>query len=523
MNSEVIFDETQDKLLIGTRLLARAVGTSLGPLGNNMGLDYGHSVTTVHDGVTIAQAIHHKDLAVNFGIRVLREACNKQVAAVGDGTTAVAILGNAIFEEAHKNIVAGTNAMSLRKGLEEGRDLLLKELHKHVTPIKTKAQAVHIATISAEDDELGRQIGELIFDTGVDGVVTVEETHYPVTEIVKQEGMQFDKGYAHPYFITDPVRAEATIEDTFVLVSDKNVVNINELLPLFQEMEKEKLPKNIVIIAPDVTDSALASLLVNKARGVLNISCVKAPYSGQQQKDLLDDIAVLTGAQVVSNDAGMRFENTTLEMLGTAKRITSTKDATLIVGGQGDKKLIEDRVKQLRAEQDRDEGSEYQREKIRERIGKLTSGISVVKVGGATEVETKERLERAKDAVAATQAALKEGIVPGGEIIYLQIRKTLRTILPMPTSYSILYNALEKPFVKLLENAGMKPDAYIPHLQKGEGVDVVKGIKVQMVEAGIIDPTLVPAEAITNAVSTAVQLMITKGLILPLPEEPHGK
>lgn len=522
MARQVLFgEEAIKKILAGAKTLHDAVSTTLGPRGRNVGVDLGYDAVIWHDGVSVAQQIELEDAGENFAVRVLRQTANKQVSTVGDGTTVSIVLAYAILKEAYKVISAGTNAMSLRKGLEEARDLLIEELKKQAIPIKTAQQAVDVAIISSEDLELGKQIGELIFKLGIEGVVTVEESKGPDTTIEQQEGMQFDQGYFSPYFMTDPVRAEATAENARIFLTDKPITNIQELLPLLDGQFLKAGLRDIVFVAADFSDNVLASLIVNKARGTFNVLCVKAPYYGQLQKDFLQDIAALTGSTVITQDQGMKFENTTLDMLGMAKRVTSTKDSTLIVGTEESKALTAERVESIKAEMERDEAvSEYQREKLRERVAKLTNGIAVINVGGATEIEIKEKLERAKDAVAATQAALKEGIVPGGEVIYLNL---LKSWTGDPATYKgserILYDALKKPFYKLAEHAGYEGAKYEAQLKGNDGLDVTDGQVKDMIKAGIIDPAMVAREAITNAVSTAIQLMTTEALILPIKEE----
>ncbi len=516
---QILYDnDARLKLLEGAAILAKAVGSSLGPRGTNTLIDYGHSVSIVHDGVTIARAVESDDTAIQAGIRVIREATNKQVSAVGDGTTVVTLLAEAILRECITATSTGTNPMSLRQGLEDGQALILRAINALTIPVKTLEQKIQIATISAEDSELGKQIGELVHKVGNDGVITVDESKGSETYVDLQEGMQFENGYLSAYLITDAEKMTATVEKPRLLLTDKPLNNISEMMPLLKQFENKE--PNLVIIAPDVTDTALASMVVTKIQGGMNVLAVRAPYSGQQQKDFLNDIAILTGGVVVSEEQGRRFESVQLEELGRCDRVTATDKATLIVGGKGDKALIKERIISLRSLQERAEGSDYQQEKIRERIAKLTNGIAVVKVGGATEIEMKERKERAIDAVAATQSAVAEGIVAGGETVYLLSRGVLDTSLP----HRILYNALAKPFYTLLEHGGLEAARYIDKLKPDYGVDVTDGKTKDFIKAGIIDPARVSKEAIKNAISVAVQLMTTSTLITDKPkEEPHDK
>lgn len=514
-------EETKVKLAKGIDIIVDTVATTLGSKGLLVGLDYGYEVKAVRDGVTVANQIESEDPAEYFAVRAVQQACRKQVSMVGDGSTVVAILTKAIYKECMKNIAAGTSPMSLVEGLEKGRDILLEELTKHAIPVKSVEQAVQIATIASQDKVLGQQIGEIIFKLGLDGVVTTDESATGKTYVETQVGMQFEQGYVSPMFITDPARMEATVEGCRVLLTDREVKNVTEFAPLLEEMAKNKIT-SLVVIAPEVTDTMLGSMIVTKLKGGMNLLAVKAPYTGQVQKDFLDDLAVLTGARVVSRDAGDRFESVTVSDLGKANRITATEKATIVVGLSTEKKAIAERVKSLKALIARDEGSDYQKEKLKERFAKLTNGIAVVKVGAPLEMEMKNWIERAKDAIEATQAALKEGIVPGGEVIYLTIRNAFEGTDTKEISTlcaNILAKALEQPFKTLLENADLKPDKHIEHIYNNRGIDVNDGKMKDMIEAGIIDPALVASQALINAVSVAIMLMTTKILVLPKPEE----
>ncbi len=524
MNNKVTFgNEATKKLLEGIKILTDAVGTTLGPRGRNVSIDRDYEVVSIHDGVTVANEIDLKDKIPAIGAKILKQAAQKQVEEVGDGTTAVIILSNAIIQEAHKIIATGVNPMSLRADLERGRDKVLKSLTSVAIPINTLEEKVQIATISAEDPALGKMIGETINQVGTEGVVTVEESKSSETLVEHQDGMQFENGFISFEFITDPVKLEATIENADILISERNVTNILELKPFLDKYTLQG--RNLVVLAPDVTDSALHSFVLTKLNGGMNLLCVKAPSFGAKQKDWLQDIAILTGATVVSEAASMRFENLEPSILGKADRVTSNKDTTIIVGGKGDKTALGERIDALKLQLEK-EDSEFEQEKLRERIAKLTGGVAVIKVGGHTQVEMKERKERAIDAVAATKAAVEEGVTPGGEVVYLHARKELDL---NNIGEKILFNALEKPFVKLLSNAGLSSEVKLNELNQtvitkneGFGVDVTDGEIKNLLKAGIIDPVKVAKSAINNAVSVAVQLISIDAVITKVEDKPNG-
>lgn len=510
--------EAKETLLKGAEILADIVGSTLGPRGSNVAIDRGYDMIVIHDGVKVAKSIALKDNGLYAGVRILREAASKQVDEVGDGTTAVTILGHSIADECHKVVVAGIHEMSLRKGLEDASELVIKELTKLAKPVKTLEEKIQVATISAEEESLGKMIGEIVHKLGADGVITVEESKSNETFMEHQEGMQLDKGWISPYFVTDPERNEGTVESCYVLITDKELSNINEAMPLLEKVAK--ISKNLVIIAPEFGGSALSSFILTKINGGMNLLCIKAPQMGDVQKQVLQDIAILTGGVFITQDAGMSFDKVEVEQLGQAKRITATKDASIIVGGHGEKKHITERVAALREELDRAEGSEFQQEKLRERIAKLSSGVAVIKVGGHTDVEMNERKERADDAVHATQAAVSEGIILGGEIAYLQARRVLAD--SKDPAYRILYDALSKPFERLVSNAGMSAGTMMERLSTqsaGMGIDVTDGKIKDLYKVGIIDPVLVPKRAIRNSVSAAIMLMTTKSVVIPDIEE----
>jgi chaperonin GroEL len=514
MSNLIYFGDDQKlKVFEGIKKLSRAVSTTLGPLGLNCGIDKTYEKIVLHDGVSVANAVDLSDKLEDFGASVVREAARKQVDQVGDGTTAVILLAYSIISECMKITATGVNAMSLRKDLEAGRDKLIEELDKVAIPVNTLDQEIQIATISSEDKELGKMIGKTLHDVGVEGIVTVEESKSDETVVEKQDGMQFDKGYASPWFITNPGRMEATVEDAYILITDKHLDNIQEMLPLLEKIGK--IARNFVVIANDITGTALETFAVTKAKGGMNVLAIKAPLFGDKQKEFLTDVAILTGGILVTDDMGMKFQELDTDVLGRADRVTSTKEATLIVGGQGGAKAVLARVQSLREQLKQLSG--WEAEKLRERIAKLLTGVAVIKVGGHTEVEMKERKERAIDAVAATQAAMKEGIIPGGEIIYLHIRD----VLDQSPAQQILYRALEKPFCKLVENAGLNSGQLMERIsgKLGTGVDVTTGKLEKMVKKGIIDPVLVAKNVIKNAVSVSVAINSLDCVIVPEKEE----
>jgi len=515
-NKQVSF-EVREKLLRGVNILTNAVATSLGPKGRNVGIDKGFEQLVLHDGVSIAEAITLEDKEENFAAQIIKQAAKKQVEQVGDGTTVVCILAQAIFSECIKIISTGVNAMSLVRGLEVGSAKLVKEFSRLSKPVKTLAEKIQIATIAAEDEVLGAMIGETLDKIGADGIITVEESKSAETTVEHQEGMQFDSGYKNHDFVTDPEKMEATVEDAFILLSDKPVSNILELKPFLDKFLQAS--KNLVVIAPDITDSALYSFAITKINGGMNISSVKTPSI--KQKEWLEDIAILTGGTVISADKGMKFESIELNMLGKAHRVTSTKDATLIVTeGEwgGDSKQVAMRILSLRSQLDNEE-SGYEQEKLKERIAKLGKGVAVIKVGGFTDIEMRERKERVIDSVEATKAAIEEGIVAGGEIVYLQALDVLDN---SNVSEAILRRALVRPFKRLVENAGYDSGEMYAHWEQGGaefGLDVLDGKFKDMIKSGIVDPVKVSKSALQNAVSVAIKLATVDCLITELPEK----
>lgn len=519
--TDIKFDsDASEKLLKGIKTLARAVSSTLGPKGRNVAIDRIGDHIVLHDGVEVAKAIHLEDKHEDLGAKIIKEAARKTVDQVGDGTTVTIILAEAIVNECMRIVSAGENPMTIRRSLEEARDKVLEYLDAIAKPVKTLQEKIQVATISAEDERLGELIAKTIDEMGVDGIVTVDESKSAETIVEKQIGMQFDKGYISPYFVTDAGKMEATVEEAYILIGDKNL-SIGQHLTTFLE-EFSKISNKLVVIAPDITDSALQVLVVNKVRGIGSISAIKAPLFGEKQKSILQDMCVLTGATLISGDAGMSWQNATLAMAGQADRVTSTVDSTLIVGGKGDKKLIDERVESLR-EALKKEQSPFEQEKLRERIAKMSNGVAIIRVGGDTEVEMKNRKESVKDAVLATKAAIEEGIVPGGEIALLSARFALRDNSSL--GGKILIKALQAPFTKLVENAGLNAGEILASLKQEPidmGLDLSDGQIKDMISVGIVDPVKVCKHAVKNAVSVAVQLSIIGVTIVPVEEKKNA-
>lgn len=528
MAKQILYAEkAREKLKAGADKLARAVVTTLGPKGRNVALDKKWGApNVVHDGVTVAKEIELEDPFENMGAQLVQEAASKTNDAAGDGTTTATLLAASIIDQGLKNVTAGANPMEIKRGIEKGVDLVTKEIKKVAKPIKTREEKVQIATISAADPEIGEIIAAAFEKVGDDGVITVEEGKGLKTEVEYKEGMLIDKGYASPYFITDTERLEAVIESPHILVTDQKLSSLNDLLPLLENIAK--VTKKVVIIADDIEGEALATLVVNKLRGTLNALAVKAPGFGERRKAMLQDIAILTGANFISEEAGRKLESATLEDLGKAERVVSGKEETVIVGGGGQKKDIEARIAQLRRQIEESE-SDFDREKLEERLAKLAGGVAVVYVGAATEVELKEKKHRVEDAYEATKAALEEGIVPGGGITLLQIRKVLKGIKAggdKALGYEILYKALEQPVRMIVENAGADSGWVLMEIEskKGEkaatfGYDAAVGEFGDLVKRGIIDPAKVIRIAIQNAASVAMMVLTTEALITDIPEK----
>jgi chaperonin GroEL len=515
--------EAREKLMKGINILTDAVATTLGPKGRNVALDkkWG-SPQVVHDGVTVAKEIDLEDPFENMGAQLLKEAASKTADIAGDGTTTATILAKAIVTEGLKNIQAGSNPMILKKGIEKAVVSLVEELKKMSKKISTTSEVAQVATISAADSTIGNLIAEALNKVGKDGVVTVEEGKSVEMTVDYKEGMEFDKGFVSAYFVTDSDKMESSIEDAHILITDKKISSAADLVPFLEKFVQAS--KNLVIIADEVEGEALALLVLNKLRGTFNILAVKAPGFGDRRKEMLEDIAILTGGKVISEETGTKLEAVEIEDLGRAGRVTSNKDNTLIVDGKGKKSAIDSRISQIKKGLQSSD-SEFDREKLQERLAKLTGGVAVINVGAATEVELKEKKERVIDAVAATKAAIEEGIVAGGEVALLRATKVLDTVVVAEgeekIGVEIVKKALEQPFRMLIKNAGMDDGVALAKIQQSAGtmgIDVLDGSLKDLVKAGIIDPVKVTRSALQNAASVAVMVMTTEVLITDAPE-----
>jgi len=526
--------DARQSLLNGVNKLANAVATTLGPKGRNVALDKKWGAPSViHDGVSVAKEVELEDPFENMGAQLVKEAASKTADVAGDGTTTATILARAIVNEGIKMITAGANPMVMRRGIEKAREYVVEELKKIKKDIKID-EAANVATISAADPVLGQLIADALKKVGgKDGVVTVEEGKGLETGWEHKEGMQFDRGYASAYFVTNPDKMIAEIADPYILITDKKITAISDLLPFLEKFVK--VSKNLVIIADDVEGEALATLVVNKLRGTFNTLVVKAPGFGDRRKAMLEDIAILTGGTVISEDLGKKLENAEVEDCGRADKVTSDKEYTSVIGGKGDNAMIQARVAQIRKEIEAST-SDFDREKLQERLAKLSGGVAVINVGAATEVELKDKKERVIDAVAATKAALEEGIVPGGAVALLDISQRMhREVLGKnPHSdevfgFEIVKRSLEAPFAKLMENAGVDPGLLLAKARvasaKGEGFNVLDleseadAKPVDMVKSGIIDPLKVVRSAVENATSIASMILTTEALVTDIPEK----
>lgn len=522
--------EARELLKRGVDQLADAVATTLGPKGRNVALDKKWGAPSViHDGVSVAKEIELENPFENMGAQLVKEAASKTADIAGDGTTTSTILARSIVDEGILRITAGSNPMIMRRGLEKAGDFAVAELKKMAKSIKP-GDIANVATISAGDPELGALIAEALEKTGKDGVVTVEEGRGLSTEIEYKEGMEFDKGYASAYFVTDGDKMVAEIDDPYILITDKKISSLAEFVPFLENLVK--VTKNLVIIADEIEGEALALLVVNKLKGTFSTIAIKAPGFGDRRKEMLEDIAILTGGTVISEDTGMKFENVTVEMCGRADKVWADKENTRIIGGKGAKKTLDARVSQIRKAIEKTT-SEFDKEKLAERLAKLTGGVAVINVGAATEVELKDRKERVNDAVAATKAALEEGIVPGGSITLLDISARMK-VDPSASrdeaaGYEIVKNALEAPFKKLMENAGFDAGQLIAKARAGaatgQGFDVLKietvetAKPIDMLKAGIVDPLKVVRSAVQNAISVGTMILTTEALVTDLPEK----
>jgi chaperonin GroEL len=522
---------TQDaraSLKAGVDKMANAVKTTLGPKGRNVAVDKKFGAPTVtHDGVTVAREIELENPFENMGAQLLKEAATKTNDIAGDGTTTSVVIAQAIVTEGLKNIAAGANPMLLKRGLEKGVDAVVAELKSQAVEVKGKEEIAHIAGISAADTEIGELIAEVHDKVGRDGVITVEESKGLEFEKEYVEGMQIDRGYISAYFVTNADRMEAIIEDAYILITDKKISAITDILPVLEKLVQ--VSKNLVIVAEDIDGEALATLVVNKLRGTINVLGVKAPGFGDRRKAMLEDIAILTGGKVISEEVGRKLDSTTVADLGRARRVTSNKDETTFVEGHGSQEAIMARVKQIKALIE-ETTSDFDKEKLNERLAKLAGGVAIIRVGAATEIELKEKKHRVEDALSAARAAVEEGILPGGEVALLNAVKALDKVQATGdelTGVNILRRALEEPFRQLVANAGQDGGVMLEGVRRKQaesksgtwGYDVIKNEIVDLVKTGIIDPAKVTRSALENGASVAAMILTTEALITDLPEK----
>lgn len=528
MAKRIVFsEEARKSLLKGIDAVADAVKVTLGPKGRNVILEKKFGTPQiVNDGVTIAKEIELEDGLENAGAQLLKEVSSKTNDVAGDGTTTASVLAQAIVREGLRNLTAGANPMCIKRGMDKGVELAVAAIERMSKPVDSKEKLAQVATISAGNDT---SIGELIADAmekvGHDGVITVEESKSTGTNLKVVEGMQFDKGYISPYFVTDPERMESVLEDVYVLCVNKKINLIADLVPVLEQVARDG--RSLLIIAEDVEGEALATLVVNTMRKVLRAVAVKAPGFGDRRKSMLEDIAVLTGGQLFTEELGIKLENVTIQMLGQAKRVTVTKDATTIVVGDDTRKEVEDRIKLIKRQVEVSD-SEYDKEKLQERLAKLSGGVAVIEVGAASEVELKERKLRIEDALNATRAAKEEGIVPGGGVALIRVMQELTSKMDSikyytddeKVGYKIMLESLHIPLKQIADNAGMKGEVVVEEVKKlpeYEGFDALSNQYVDMIQAGIVDPAKVTRSALQNAVSVASMLLTTEAAVIEIP------
>ena len=520
-------EDARQALLTGVNKLAQAVVTTLGPKGRNVALDKKLGAPNViHDGVGVAKEIELADPFENMGAQLVKEAASKTGDVAGDGTTTATLLAQSIVSAGMKAVTAGANPMILKNGVQKGVDAVVAEVKKTSKPIKGKGEIEQVATISAADQTIGKLIAEALDKVGKDGVVTVEEGKGLAMEIEYKEGMEFDKGYASAYFVTNPDKMEAEINDPYILITDKKISSLQELLPFLENLIK--VSKNLVIIADEIEGEALATLVVNKLRGTFNALAIKAPGFGDRRKAMLEDIAALTGGTVISEDTGRKLDSVTLEDCGRADKVWSDKDNTRIIGGKGDKAAVQARIKQIKTELDATT-SDFDKEKLQERLAKLSGGVAVINVGAATEVELKEKKERVNDAVAATKAAIEEGVVPGGGVTFIRTRNVLVDLKKSLTfddekmGVQILWEAMAMPTRMIARNAGADDGWVLKVIEENKAVDFGYNALTDkfesMLTAGIVDPAKVTRSALQNGASVAVMILTTEALVTDIPEK----
>ena len=528
MAKQLLFsEEARRKLLVGVETISKAVKVTLGPKGRNVLLDKKYGAPTVtKDGVSVAKEIELEDPYENMGAQLLKEVATKTNDIAGDGTTTATVLAYSIVKEGLKAVAAGMDPMGLKRGIDRAVALSVEEIKKNAKEIKEKEEIANVASVSANNDqEIGKQIAEAMEKVGKDGVITVEESKTMETTIDFVEGMQFDRGYLSPYFVTNRDSMTTFFENPYILIHDKKISSMKDLLPVLEKVANSGKP--LLIIAEDIDGEALATLIVNHIRGTINVCAVKAPGFGDRRKEMLEDIAILTGGEVISEELGLKLENTTLTQLGTAKTVKVDKDNTTIINGGGKEKDIQDRIAQIK-KQIEDTTSDYDREKLQERLAKLAGGVAVINVGAATEVEMKEKKHRVEDALSATRAAIEEGIVPGGGIALIQAALALEKTSTKDMSddekvgFKIVKRALEEPIRQIAENGGVDGSIIADKAKsskKGIGFDAARMEWVDMMEAGIIDPAKVTRSALQNAASVAALLLTTECAITDLPEK----
>lgn len=521
-------DEARTKLKAGVDKLAKAVVTTLGPKGRNVALAKSWGAPqVVHDGVTVAKEIELPDPFENMGAQLVRQASEKTNDMAGDGTTTSTLLAQVLVEEGLRNVSAGANPMILRTGLEKARDAAVAEIGKLAKPISTKEEKAQVATISAQNSEIGNLIAEAMEKVGNDGVITVEESKGFDMSLEYKGGMQFDKGYVSPYFVTNSEKMEAEITDPYILVTDSKVTSIQDMLPMLEELMK--VSKNLVIVADDIDGEAMATLVVNKLRGTFNALAVKAPGFGDRRKEMLQDLAVLTGATYISEETGRKLDSVKVADLGRAEKVVSTKEDTIVVGGRGKEEAVKARIAQIQ-NQIANTDSQYDKEKLMERLAKLAGGVAVISVGAATETELKEKKLRVEDAVNATKAAVEEGIVPGGGIALLRVRNAVAKLKlegEEKTGAEILFRALEKPARAIVENAGKDSGEVMAEIiRRAEqeknaniGYNIYTMGYEDLIKAGVADPAKVTRSALQNAVSVAIMILTTECLVVDAPEK----
>jgi chaperonin GroEL len=530
MAKQLVFrDDARRQLKVGIDTLAKAVATTLGPKGRNVALDKKWGAPTVtHDGVTVAKEITLEDPYANMGAQLLKEAATKTNDIAGDGTTTATVLAHIMVNEGLKNVAAGANPMLLKRGIEKATTAVTAAIKEMAISIDTKAEIASVASISAQNREIGELIAEVMDKVGKDGVITVEESKGLAFETEYVEGMQFDRGYISPYFISNQESMQAVLEEPFVLIYDKKISAAVDLVPILEKLVQSG-NRNLLIIAEDVDGEALATLVLNKLRGTFNVLAVKAPGFGDRRKAMLQDIAMLTGGQVITEEMGRKLESATLKDLGRCDKVVSTKDDTTVVGGHGSDADIKGRINQIKAEIE-NSTSDYDREKLQERLAKLAGGVAVIRVGAATETELKEKKHRVEDALSATRAAVEEGIVPGGGVALVNVITSLvnvtSPVADEQTGINIVRRALEEPMRGIMRNAGLDGSVVVQTVRRRQqeqnnsrvGYDIMTDEYTDMVKAGIIDPAKVTRGAVANAASIAAMILTTEALITDIPE-----